>query len=208
MSKIKICGITRVEDIEIVNEFSPDFIGFIFSVSEGRFRRQISVLKAKKLRSMLKATIKAVGVFVDEPIEFIEKICNEGIVDFVQLHGKEDNCYIQNLSERVKMPIIKAVHVKSTEQIYEAQKLCCQYLLLDTAYDDMAGGGGKNFNWEIIPKNLEKPFFLAGGLNADNIPLAVKKVNPYCIDLSSSVETDGFKDRKKVEEVIEKVRKV
>ncbi|MCH5303867.1 MAG: phosphoribosylanthranilate isomerase [Ruminococcus sp.] len=208
MSKIKICGMMRSEDIEIVNELTPDFVGFVFSSIDGRFRRQVSVSKAERMRSSLKTSIKAVGVFVDEPIEFIERICEDDIIDVVQLHGNEKAEYILELSRTVKTPIIKAVHVKSAEQIYEAEKLPCQYLLLDTAYKDKVGGGGKKFNWDIIPDDIKKPFFLAGGLNAENISDALKKVNPYCIDLSSSVETNGFKDREKVKEVIKKARKL
>lgn len=207
MSKIKICGMMHKEDIEAVNELRPDFVGFIMS-TEQKFRRQISTAKAEKFRSLLKPSIKAVGVFVDEPIEFIEEICENDIIDLIQLHGNEDDDYILKLSRRVKTPIIKAVHVRTTEQILEAQKLHCQYLLLDTAYTDKVGGGGKSFNWDIIPEKLQKPFFLAGGINADNIADAVKTVNPYSIDLSSSVEIDGKKDRSKIKEVIEKVRRV
>lgn len=195
------------KDIEAVNELRPDFVGFIMS-TEQKFRRQISVHKAEKFRSMLKPSIKAVGVFVDEPIDFITEICENDIIDLIQLHGAEDDDYILELSRRVKTPIIKAVHVSTTQQILEAQKLHCQYLLLDTAYTDKVGGGGKSFNWDIIPDRLSRPFFLAGGINSDNIADAVKTVNPYSIDLSSSVETDGQKDKSKIKEVIEKVRRV
>ncbi len=197
----------RKEDIEAVNELRPDFVGFIMSAQQ-KFRRQISPHKAEQFRSILKPSIKAVGVFVDEPMDFIEAICENDIIDMIQLHGAEDDDYILKLSRRVKMPIIKAVHVSTTEQILEAEKLHCQYLLLDTAYTDKVGGGGKSFNWDIIPEKVSKPFFLAGGINADNITDAVKVVNPYSIDLSSSVETDGKKDRSKIKEVIEKVRRV
>lgn len=207
MSKIKICGMQRIEDIETVNEFLPDFAGFIMSAQE-KFRRQISVEKARALSQKLNPDIKAVGVFVDEPIEFIGDICSEGIIDLVQLHGHEDNDYMNALAKNVKIPIIKAVHVKNSNEITEAQKLDCDYLLLDTAYKDKIGGGGQKFNWNLIPKNVSKPFFLAGGLSAENIKQAIETVNPYAVDLSSSVETDGYKDREKVREVIDIVRRV
>ena len=207
MSRIKICGMQRIEDIEIVNEFLPDYVGFIMSV-QNKFRRQVTVENAKALSQKLNPDIKAVGVFVDEPVEFIRNICSEGIIDLVQLHGHEDNDYINALAKNVKIPIIKAVHVKNANDITEAENLDCDYLLLDTAYKDKIGGGGQRFNWNLIPKNVSKPFFLAGGLSAENIKQAIKTVNPYAVDLSSSVETDGYKDREKVREVIDIVRRM
>lgn len=207
MSKIKICGLQRSQDIEIVNEFIPDYVGFIMSTKE-KFRRQIPVDKAQKLSELLDPMIKPVGVFVDEPVEFIEDICRNDIVEAVQLHGNENMEYILELRKRIPNPIIKAVHVSSIAQIVAAEKIPCSYLLLDTAYEDKAGGGGVKFNWDLIPNKVSKPFFLAGGLNADNISEAIKQVNPYCVDLSSSVETEGYKDREKVREVIKKVRSV
>lgn len=207
MSKIKICGMQRIEDIEIVNEFLPDYVGFIMSV-QNKFRRQVTVETAKKLSKKLNADIKAVGVFVDEPVEFIADVCSEGIIDLVQLHGHEDNDYINALAKNVKIPIIKVVHVKNANDITEAENLDCDYLLFDTAYKDKIGGGGQKFNWNLIPKNVSKPFFLAGGLSAENIKQAIKTVNPYAVDLSSSVETDGYKDREKVREVIDIVRRM
>lgn len=207
MSKIKICGLQRSQDIEIVNEFIPDYVGFIMSTKE-KFRRQIPVDKAQKLSELLDPMIKPVGVFVDEPVEFIEDICRNDIVEVVQLHGNENMEYILELRKRIPNPIIKAVHVSSIAQIVAAEKIPCSYLLLDTAYEDKAGGGGVKFNWDLIPNKVSKPFFLAGGLNADNILEAIKQVNPYCVDLSSSVETEGYKDREKVREVIKKVRSV
>ena len=207
MSRIKICGMQRIEDIEIVNELLPDYVGFIMSV-QNKFRRQVTVENAKALSQKLNPDIKAVGVFVDEPVEFIRNICSEGIIDLVQLHGHEDNDYINALAKNVKIPIIKAVRVKNANDITEAENLDCDYLLLDTAYKDKIGGGGQRFNWNLIPKNVSKPFFLAGGLSAENIKQAIKTVNPYAVDLSSSVETDGYKDREKVREVIDIVRRM
>lgn len=207
MSKIKICGMQRIEDIEIVNGLLPDYVGFIMS-AQNKFRRQVTVETAKKLSKKLNPHIKAVGVFVDEPVKFIRNICSEDIIDLIQLHGHEDNDYINALAKNVKIPIIKAVHVKIANDITEAENLDCDYLLLDTAYKDKIGGGGQKFNWNLIPKNVTKPFFLAGGLSAENIKQAIETVNPYAVDLSSSVETDGYKDREKVREVIDIVRRM
>lgn len=207
MSKIKICGMQTARDIDITNELMPDFVGFIMGEEE-KFRRQIPPDKAYSFRERLNPLVKSVGVFVNEPIDFVADMCNNDIIDLVQLHGQEDDDYILRLSNIVPTPVIKAVHARTSQQIQQAQGLHCTYLLLDTAYKDKAGGGGKSFNWDIIPQRLEKPFFLAGGINAHNIQQAIQSFAPYCIDLSSSVETDGFKDREKVKEVIEKVRRV
>ena len=207
MSRIKICGMQRLQDIEIVNEFMPDYVGFIMS-TQNKFRRQVAVKTARELSEKLNPDIKAVGVFVDEPVEFISDICKRGIINLVQLHGHEDREYINSLAKSVKIPIIKAVHVENSQQITEAESLDCDYLLLDTAYKDKIGGGGQKFNWDLIPKNLSKPYFLAGGLSAENVAQAIKTVNPYAVDLSSSVETEGYKDREKVRKVIDIVRRV
>lgn len=206
MSKIKICGMQRIEDIEIINTFSPDYTGFIMSTQQ-KFRRQIPVDRAKEFKAVLNPGIKAVGVFVNEPVEFVASICREDIIDLIQLHGNEDEEYIKSLLHLNK-PVIKAVHVNSTEQIEKAVKLSCDYLLLDTAYKDKVGGGGVKFNWDLIPTNLQKPYFLAGGLSSENIIPAINTLNPYCVDLSSSVETNGFKDKAKIKEIIELVRSV
>ena len=207
MSRIKICGMQRLQDIEIVNEFLPDYVGFIMS-TQNKFRRQVAVKTARDLSEKLNPDIKAVGVFVDEPMEFISDICKQGIINLVQLHGHEDREYINSLAKSVKIPIIKAVHVENSQQITDAENLDCDYLLLDTAYKDKIGGGGQKFNWDLIPKNLSKPYFLAGGLSAENVAQAIKTITPYAVDLSSSVETEGYKDREKVRKVIDIVRRV
>lgn len=204
MSKIKICGIKRTEDIEIVNKYKPDYIGFIFSKSP----RQIDFETAKELKSKLDKSIRVVGVFVNEPIDFIVKLCISNVIDVVQLHGDEDDEYIKQLRALVKCRIIKAVRVKSTEQILQEEQKKCDFLLLDTYKKDVYGGSGEKFNWDLIPNDLVKEYFLAGGLNADNIQLAIKTLQPFCVDVSSSVETDGIKDEQKVKEIIEKVRSV
>lgn len=204
MSKIKICGIKRIEDIEIVNKYKPDYIGFVFYKNS----RYVDFETAKKLKSKLDKSIRTVGVFVNEPIDFIVKLCISNVIDAVQLHGDEDDDYIKQLRARVKCRIIKAVRVKSTEQILQEEQKKCDFLLLDTYKKDVYGGSGQKFNWNLIPDDLVKEYFLAGGLNADNIQLAIKTLHPFCVDVSSSVETDGVKDEQKIQEIIEKVRSV
>lgn len=201
MAKIKICGIKSAEDVLIMNECSPDFVGFVFAKS----KRQVASQQAKELKILLNPKIKSVGVFVNEPIENIAKLCENGVIDFVQLHGDEDESYIKSLKLHIKNPIIKAVRVESTQQILNAQKLPCEMLLLDTYTKNQYGGSGKTFDYNLIPK-LEKPFFLAGGIDENNVKSAIQKASPMCIDVSSGVETENKKDAKKVKNIIEIVK--
>jgi len=200
MSKIKICGLSRPCDIDAVNEATPDYIGFVFAKST----RQVSFIQAAVLKQRLKSHIKAVGVFVDAAIEIISAMCQDGVIDMVQLHGSEDADYIKKLKKAVTVPIIKAVRVQSTKQIIESQSIDCDYLLLDTWLKDKQGGSGHVFDWSLIP-NLDKPYFLAGGLNTANIRKAASH-RPYCLDVSSGAETQGKKDRQKIIELVRLVR--
>jgi len=198
MTKVKICGLSREEDILAVNRWRPDYIGFVFAPS----RRRVTFEKARYLKSFLNPEITAVGVFVDEPLYYVASLVQDGIVDAVQLHGDEDASYIENLKQKVSCPVIKAVRVKSKEQILDAEKLPCDMLLLDSYQEDTLGGSGKSFDYSLIP-SLNKPFFLAGGLNASNIQKAILTCSPYGVDISSGVETDGLKDEQKIRELIE-----
>ncbi|MCI8639074.1 MAG: phosphoribosylanthranilate isomerase [Coprococcus sp.] len=203
MTKIKICGLTRMEDIRAVNHLRPDFVGFVFAKS----RRRITDGKARELRQALDMEIPAVGVFVDGPIEHIEQLCRENVIQMAQLHGDEDGAYIRRLRVKIPgIPIIKAVRVKTTEQIYDAEQMDCNYLLLDAFAKDTYGGSGRVFDWSLIP-TLSKPYFLAGGLNADTVREAIAFCAPYAVDVSSAVETAGVKDEEKIKKLIERVRK-
>ena len=204
MTKIKICGLKRPEDIEYVNQYLPDYAGFVFAGS----KRKVTDEQAEELSRKLDGRIIAVGVFVNEPAEHIVNLVKKGIIRVVQLHGDEDREYIlklrENLEESVK--IIKAVRVQNREQILEAEKLPCDYLLRDTWQKDAYGGCGKQFDKSLIPEDMSKPYFLAGGLAADNIRENIQICHPYAVDVSSAVETDGKKDEKKIQEFIERVR--
>ena len=203
MSMVKICGLSRECDIDYVNSSKPDYIGFVFSNS----KRRVTPKQAEKLKLKLSSGIKAVGVFVNEPLELIADLCRQNIIDVVQLHGDEDNDYISKVKSITGKSVIKAVRVQSTQQILQAEALNCDCLLLDTYKKSTYGGVGESFNWQLIPTALKKPFFLAGGLNTENVETAIKTVRPYCVDVSSGVETDGFKDEKKIRNIIEKVRR-
>jgi len=202
MSKIKICGLKRIEDINYVNECKPDYIGFVFAGT----KRKISFEKAVLLKSSLSKDIKAVGVFVNEPIENIIQMTNRGIIDIIQLHGDEDEDYIKELKSQTDKPIIKAIRVKDKEDIYRADELNVEYLLLDTYSKDEYGGSGIPFNHDIIPKVKHK-YFLAGGININNIKDVIASTDAYCIDVSSSVESDGIKDYNKIKDIIDAVRR-
>ena len=201
MAKIKICGLIRVQDIEAVNEVLPDYIGFVFAES---FRR-VNHSQAKEMKRLLDERIRAVGVFVNTAQSEIVKLCNDGVIDLVQLHGDEDDRYISELKALIPNPVIKAVRVQSTRQLLQAELLPCDFLLLDTYQKDAYGGSGKSFDRSLIPK-LTKPFFLAGGLHAENVAEAIEDCHPYCVDISSGVETDKMKDYKKIKEIVGIVR--
>ncbi len=199
MTKIKICGLFRDCDIDYVNEAMPDYAGFVFAKSH----RQVSVKQADLLRKKLNKNIISVGVFVNNSIEEIRKICDDGIISVVQLHGSEDNNYISELRKQCKPEIIKSVNASNGIDIQKVRNINADYLL----FDGGMGGEGKTFDWQIISE-IKTPFFLAGGLNIDNIDEAIKKVKPYAVDLSSGVETDRVKDKQKILNIVRRVKNV
>ena len=203
-TKIKICGMRRAEDISFVNKYQPDYAGFI--LSQG-FKRTVTCEDFYTLREKLSKDIKAVGVFVNEPLENIVETF-AGKLDVIQLHGDENEEYIRTLKAQTNCEIWKAVRVQTTKDIEKACTLSADKLLIDSFSKDSYGGTGKRVNLEII-KNAEitKPFFLAGGLNGENVQGAINEVHPYGVDFSSSVETDGFKDEKKICEIVKKIRR-
>ena len=142
MAKIKICGLSRPIDIDIVNEALPDYVGFVFAKS----KRQVSTILAAELKMRLNPDILAVGVFVNEEIEHIIQLCRTGTIDIVQLHGDETKEYIHKLKASIMNPIIKAVRVRSTEDIISASELSCDYLLLDAYRENQYGGCGETFD--------------------------------------------------------------
>ncbi|NCC15012.1 MAG: phosphoribosylanthranilate isomerase [Clostridia bacterium] len=191
--KIKICGLSREEDIAMANLYKPNFIGFVFYPPSPRY---VTPQKATQLKALLDPKIDVVGVFVNEEIALIESLCSQGIIDMVQLHGDEDEDYMIRLKEVVQKPVIKAVRVKNAAEILAAEKLPCEYLLLDTYREYNYGGSGETFDHRIIPP-IRKPYFLAGGLNGNNIGKAARACKPFAFDVSSGCETDGFKDERK-----------
>lgn len=198
MTKIKLCGLTRPCDIEYVNELLPEYIGFVF---EPKSRRYITPEKAQQLRRMLDGRITPVGVFVDENIDVIADLVKREIIDVVQLHGNESEQYIEDLRRVIDCPVIKAFRIESEADIVSANNSSADYVLLDSG-----GGTGKVFDHSLL-KDIARPYFLAGGLTPENVETAVKQLKSFAVDVSSSLETDGFKDKIKMTAFVNAVRK-
>ena len=201
--KIKTCGLFREEDINYANELKPDYIGFVFAES----KRKVGVEKAYNLKNKLDKEIKSVGVFVNDNLDFILNLIREKIIDIIQLHGNEDNDFLDNLKTKTNAKIIKFIPVENADSILNSLNIFSDFILLD----NLKGGVGKTFNWNYLKEAFElnkkfievfnKKYFLAGGLNKENINEALK-FNPYCVDLSCGLETDGIKDFEKMKYII------
>lgn len=198
MTKIKLCGLRRMEDINFANELTPSYIGFVFAKKSKRY---VTPANAKALRNELKEGIIPVGVFVNEEIESVLSMLNEGIIDTVQLHGSEDNYYIEELRKNSDCTIIKAFKIKTLNDVILANKSTADIVLLDSGE-----GSGKTFDHSFI-NGINRPYFLAGGLDAQNVFSAIEKLHPFGVDASSSLETNGFKDKNKMAAFMKAVRK-
>ena len=200
MTKIKICGLRRPEDIAYVNEAKPDFAGFIIDVPKSR--RNVPREKVRELTALLSPEILPVGVFVNAPMETILSLVTDGTLKAVQLHGQESQSYLEELKKQVAVPLIRAFSIRSPEDLTEAEKSPADFALLDNG----AGGTGETFDWSLL-SSFDRPFFLAGGLRLENITEAVSRFHPYALDLSSGVETDGYKDKEKIIAAVAAVRR-
>ena len=227
MTRIKLCGITRAEDIEIINRLKPDYIGFVFWAKS---KRNIDRQKAAELKKLLVPDVKAVGVFVDEDVDTVAELLNEGIIDAAQLHGSEDDDYIgrlrkltenhtavsfcrsdepaeitelqeDKLQEDKSIHIIKAFKIRNETDLKAAEKSPADMILLDAGM-----GEGKKFEWSLL-KDFKRSYFLAGGLDTGNAAEAVKELHPYGVDVSSGIERNGVKDPELMELFVENVRK-
>lgn len=197
--KLKFCGIRRSEDINYANITRPDYIGFIFAPS----KRYISPEDAAEISENLNPAVKKVGVFVNAEGSDIVHTADKCSLDVIQLHGDEDAEMISYLREWTECEIWKAVRVRSSADILEAEKLGADVLLLDSFSKEAYGGTGKVADWNVI-KNTEisTPYFIAGGLTADNIPEALNELAPYGLDISGGIETDGCKDLSKMQVIM------
>lgn len=192
--KVKICGLRRPADVECVNSNLPDYAGFI--LAPGR-RRTVTKGAARELKGALDRRIHAVGVFVDAPIAEPMAYCQEGIIDLIQLHGHENPDYIRELKRLCDAPVIKAFVIQGEDDLKAAASSPADILLLDGGRGD-----GRTFDWAML-SDFPRPYLLAGGLSPANVEDAIATCHPWGIDVSSGVETDGFKDPEKVRRFVE-----
>ena len=200
-TKIKICGLKRPEDITYVNEAKPDYCGFIIEFPSSF--RSVTADEVRELVKELDPEIRPVGVFVNAPMELVRTLLDDGTLALAQLHGQEDESYIRELKTYTDKLIIKAFSIKTAEDIEKALQSLADYILLDQG----GGGTGKTFDWSLIPE-IQRPFFLAGGIGASNLGQAIREIHPYAVDLSSSVETEKRKDPMKIRQVVDIVREI
>lgn len=200
-TKIKICGLFRDCDIRYVNEVQPDFAGFVFYPPS---HRNVTGEQMRHFREMLSRRIPAVGVFVDAPAEQVAEYLNEGILQIAQLHGHEEEHYIEKLrSLSPGCTIWKAFRIAGQEDLKKAKASSADRILLDNGY-----GTGKCFDWNLMDgQRIPRPFLLAGGLCPENVKDAVDKFAPWGVDVSSGVETNKQKDLQKIRKMIEAVRR-
>ena len=207
--KVKMCGISKVETIPAVVEAKPDYMGLVFAPS----KRQVTVDQAKTLVEELHRgyaqkygsdtehdkndTIKTVGVFVNETVDNLVTIANEANLDAVQLHGDEDEAFIQSLKERTNVEVWKAIQIRTAADTEKWIDSSADMLLFDAYHKDERGGTGEVFDWSSLDA-FERPFMLAGGIDSTNVARAIRTVRPYGIDISSGIETNGMKDDKKI----------
>ena len=217
--KVKMCGISKVETIPAVVEAKPDYMGLVFAPS----KRQVTVDQAKTLVEELHKQytkrynngaeqsnndeIKTVGIFVNETLDNLVSIATEANLDVVQLHGDEDEAFIQSLKERTNVEVWKAVQIRSAADAEAWIDSRADMLLFDAYHKDERGGTGEVFDWSCLDE-FERPFMLAGGIDSTNVARAIRTVRPYGIDISSGIETDGVKDDEKIKAFTNIVRTI
>ncbi len=197
-TKIKLCGMMRPEDIETANLLEPELVGFVFAKKS---RRYVTEEAAQQMREKLSEGILAAGVFVNEDVDRVAELLNKRVIDVAQLHGDEDEAYIDSLREKTNALIIKAFRIREHEDIVRLQVPKGVKALLDAG-----SGDGMAFVWEWL-KEVDFDYYLAGGLTPENVGLAVRSYHPYGVDVSSGIETGGIKDRDKMTAFVRAVRK-
>ena len=223
--KVKMCGISKIETIPAVIEANPDYMGLVFAPS----KRQVTVEQAKTLVEELhkqyanrynrdaeqysnqtlihQEFIKTVGIFVNETLDNLVTIATEVNLDAVQLHGDEDEAFIQSLKERTNVEVWKAVQIRSAADAEAWIDSSADMLLFDAYHKDERGGTGEVFDWSCLDE-FERPFMLAGGIDSTNVARAIRTVRSYGIDISSGIETDGVKDNEKITAFTKLVRTI
>ena len=191
---IKVCGMREAENIQEIESLQDiDMLGFIFYPKSPRY--------IYELPAYLPVHARRVGVFVNEDLKRIEEICDKKVIDIVQLHGLEEEKELNYLRSRIVQPVIKAFCIKKEEDVRQAERSPADFILLDSG-----AGTGRTFEWEWI-KHMERPYFLAGGIHIDNVEKALEQLKPYAIDVSSGIETEGRKDKRKMAAIMTAVRK-
>ena len=198
MTKIKLCGLSRPCDVEAANALKPDYIGFVFAPES---RRYVTPQQAAELKRLLSPGIPAVGVFVGEAPETVADLLNGGVIDAAQLHGDENGDYLRHLRQITARPVIRAFRIRTARDAEMAESSRADYVLLDSG-----AGTGNVFDWQWVRK-IRRPYFLAGGLNAENVEDAVHQLRPFAVDVSSGIETDGRKDPAKMAAFVAAVRR-
>ena len=198
MTKIKLCGLRTLADIEAANALRPDLVGFVLDETR---RRWVPPETLRALRAALSPEIKAVGVFVDAPADTVAALLNDGTLDLAQLHGHEDEAYLAAVRAQTKKPLVQAFQIRSAADLARAAASTADGLLLDSGC-----GTGARFDWTPL-RDFRRPYFLAGGLTPENVGAAVAALHPAGVDVSSGVETNGAKDKTKMAAFVEAVRK-
>lgn len=201
--QIKFCGIRHLREIYSINVLKPDFIGFVFAKS----KREITPKQAYLLKQHLDSAIKAIGVFVNAPLEQIITLVESKIIDGIQLHGEESEAYIAFLKKHTNALIIKAYKMQDTQSLMQLKaQTQADFILLDS----IKAGSGVSFSWKILEnlsqEELSKPYFLAGGITLHNIYKAMA-LKPFCLDVSSGIESNGEKDFTKMQEMIKIIKR-
>ena len=199
-TKIKFCGLRREEDVKFAASLDAGFFGFILS---DRFKRYVAPEKVALMKELVPSSAKTVGVFVDEPADYVTAASNTAKLDMIQLHGNESEAYIAEIKEKTGLPVIKMVKPVSEDDIITARQSIADLILLDSG----AGGTGKVFDWSLAEK-LGRDYILAGGLTPINVGDAVERLKPFAVDVSSGVETEGIKDFSKMKAFAAEVRKI
>ena len=202
--KVKICGLSRPSDIAAVNQYRPDYAGFIINFPKSH--RSCTPEQVQALHAQLSPDIPAVGVTVNQPLGTVASLLEQGIIDIAQLHGQEDASYVEAVKEQTGRPVVQAFSIRTQEDVQRAFASPADYILLDQG----GGGTGRTFDWSLLERSKaaenKTPFFLAGGLGVDNLEEAIRRTRPFAVDLSSSLETDDRKDAGKIREAVRIVR--
>lgn len=198
MTKIKLCGLMREQDILAANQVMPEYVGFILTEKS---RRHISLQRALEFKGQLEPSIKTVGVFLNDDPGAVVSAIRSGAIDMVQLHGDEDDTYISGLRAVTDKPLIKAYVIRSAEDVRRAECSSANFILLDGGM-----GQGQAFDWSLL-RQIRRPYFLAGGLCPENVEQVVRLLRPFAVDVSSGIETNGIKDIKKMTAFVDAVRK-